>query len=161
MHAWILGITLLAGSEDPPVVAPCEGGSPVAAAMLSSGFGSGSRGLLIAVWNDGRVLRARDKGDRESGYVETRIAPRDVAALLSKIEATGYWNWKQPLVGLDLANQQTVLCSGKRRLVLTHSVGGEGAEGATRVKNLLLAIESKFWIDAKEPWVGDYVKWFR
>jgi len=132
VHASLFLVVALATTPR-PVPEGCARGGPLVAVASMPGLGPGPLGVIVAVWANGRILRARDPMDPARGYVEDRLTPTGLEQVLA-VEQSGYWKWKQPDLALDLPEQLTVVCVGTQRVRRIQTVGFPASSPATRIK---------------------------
>lgn len=157
MLALIVAGAMLTG---PDVVECCAGGNPMLAVATEPGLGKGSSGVVVALWPDGVLLRARVPSDPSKGHVSGNLSPADLKSAIHFIESSAVWRWKQPLLALDLPDDLVVVCTGERRHSWRETQGMDPASPLPRIRThlLRLPLTSTMNPDATQP--AGWRKWF-
>ncbi len=153
----VAALALLPGAAEPGPV--CAEDEPIAAIALSGGFRA-SGGVLVAVWDNGRMLRALDPKHPDRGYATGVLSPavmREVRATLLRMR---YWTWTQPRVGTDLKGQWTMACVEGRRASFRHSGTPSRVTGPGQLRGYLLGVRLPSPVRADGP-PEVWPRWFR
>src|SRR5262245_46189301 len=86
---------------------------PMFASARLAGLSTGPSGVLVAIWPDGRIIKAVELGRT---FVQGKLSEADLLRVRDAIEESGYWGWAQPDLALDLPEHLYVACLGSRRL---------------------------------------------
>lgn len=153
----LAALTLLPGGSEPGL--GCAEDEPMAAIAVSTGA-DGPGGVLVAVWESGRTLRALDPKHPGRGYATAVLS----AAVMSEVSATllrmRYWTWSQPVVGGDFKGQWTMACVEGRRAAFRHSGTPSRVTGPGQLREYLLAVRLPSPVRANGP-PDDWMRWFR
>lgn len=149
-----------------PLLSACKDGGPLIALLVSPALGPGPQrmGVLVAIWSDGRIVRARDGVNPENGRVEGRLDAATTAAVYRSLKQRGIWQWKSPPLVFDVQELRTSVCAGSTRLRFSHQPPDAASKPSTDLAAYLLSLEV---LDAKPTdalglsSIESWMPWFR
>jgi len=145
---------------------PCKDGGPLIAILVSPALGPSPQrmGVLVAIWSDGRIVKARDDVNPENGRVEGRLDAATAEAVYRSLKQRGMWQWKSPPLVFDAQELRTSVCSGRTRLRFSHQPPDAASKPASDLAAYLLSLEV---LDAKPTdalglsSIESWMPWFR
>jgi hypothetical protein len=153
----LLALAILAAS---PAIAGCSGDMPYLAAASSPGLGFGFHGIVIAVWPDGRLLRASDLSDARQGYIQGHVSEDDMMALRTFIADSGVFEWLA-VSHIDMADARLMLCSAQGRRVWREDANSPEASPLASIRNHLLALPYSDPRHVEPVPISQWTRWFR
>ena len=150
----VAAITLLAGSAE----VRCLPEQPAVALASLAGLGPGPSGLMVAVWPDGRVLRADASAELGREYLLDRLTTSQMDALARFIAASGLSGWKEPGVPIDFPELRVALCQDGRRVMWSDVPGAHPESPLEQVARYLTALELPRPMPGRAP--GLWIRWF-
>lgn len=119
-------------------------------------------GVIAAVWNDGKIVRARSEGDIGKMYIKGMLSPVDLARIKQFIAQVSPDDSRENGIVVDAAADILVVRFKSRIEVKGHSPPIRNDPEITRIRNELmnLAIENPSEIDGApyKAWPGDWYK---
>ena len=118
-------------------------------------------GVVVAVWPDGRILRAKVASDPGKGHVSGRLSEAQLARLNRVVSESGIWESKQPNMVSDSQEDLIAVCKGDRRRLLRDESGSRHPQSAQRrleryLRNIRVPVETRA-PDVSDEWIA----WFR
>ena len=147
-----------------PLPSACGDGGPLIAMLVSPGLDPRPMGVLVAIWSDGRIVKAKDGLNPENGRVEGRLDAATTAAVYRSLKQRGTWQWKSPPLVFDARELRTSVCSEGARLKFSHQPPDAASKPATDLAAYLLSLEV---LDAKPTdalglsSIESWMPWFR
>ena len=138
----------------------CAADEPIVAIAYSEGP-MGPRDLLVAVWNDGRILRSLDEKSAVRGYASARLSSFVMDEVRATLLRMRFWNWERPKVDLDHRIQQTLACADGRRGVFVHKGIPSTVSGPGQLRSYLFGIRLPSPVRAAPPIPDEWTAWFR
>jgi hypothetical protein len=123
-------------------------------------------GVLIAVWSDGRIIRATNRDQCGRSYVRAMLSPTQLHDVCRAIEQSGVLRSRPNLpILVDFSTEQLSVRRGRRFYEWTHCPGLSGTNNADSTNPRLAAIVDALMalplIDPRpepaKPWRGRFL----
>ena len=156
----MLTLVLAATMAAFPTLTPaCRVGDPLVAIAMMPGLTNTPLGVVVAVWPDGRILRARVATDPERGHVVGKLSEAEMATLLRVVSESGIWKSTQPSMPFDVREDLIAVCKGARRRSLTDMTGSHPRSAQRRLERFLRNLRVVEPAATQVP--EDWINWFR
>lgn len=156
LSAVVLALTLQAASHTPAPV--CSEDKPIAAIAVSDG---GPRTVLVAVWDDGRIIRALSEKDPGLGYAQAQLSPSVMEEVRATLLRMRYWKWSPSNSGGDAKLQMTMACVESHPASFEHKGKPSVTTGAGQLRDYLMRLRLPSPIRADAPLPDVWLPWFR
>ena len=154
----LLLVAAIAGSPTSTADA-CRADEPFVATAMMAGMTNSPSGVVVAVWPDGRILRAKLASNPRKGHVAGRLTDAQMAQLTKVVSQSTIWKWEQPSMPFDVREDLIMVCSGNSRRSLTDMSGAHPQSPQRRLERYLRNIKVPEPQAATVP--EEWIDWFR
>lgn len=155
LSALVLGLAIPSASPGP--ASACGEDAPIAAIALSD---SGPRAVLVAVWDDGRIIRALAEKDPGRGYAQARLSPSVMEEVRATLLRIRFWTWEAPKADPGARLQLTMACADSHRSVFEHKGVPPIRSGPGQLRDYLMRLRLPSPVRGTPPYPEEWLPWF-